>query len=86
MSHASGPRAARGDGAERLDDLFVETIGDGEEEVFLAVEVLVDRAAGEAGRLGDLLEGGAFEAAPGEHLGGGRDRARRGSAGVAVPG
>ena len=51
-----------------------EAVDDGEEEVLLAGEVLVDRAAGEPGGLGDLLEGRALEAAPGEDLGGRGDQ------------
>jgi hypothetical protein len=41
---------------------------DGEEELFLAPEVLVDGAAGVPGGLGDLLEGGPLESAAGEDV------------------
>jgi hypothetical protein len=61
--------AGRGDGPEGLDDALVVVVDDGEEELLLAGEVLVDGAAREPRRLGDLLERRPLEAAPGEDLG-----------------
>src|SRR5689334_9065303 len=75
-----------GDVAERIDDLVVEAVGDREEQLLLAGEVLVDRAPGEAGRRRDLLEGGAFVAALGEHLGGRRDQDVTGLLPTSLPG
>jgi hypothetical protein len=53
--------------SERLLDLFV----DRGEEVLLAVEVVVERAASHARPFGDLLHRRLREAAPGERLPGG---------------
>ena len=57
--------------AEGVERPVVEPIVHRQEQVFLVGEVLVDRAPGEAGRFGDLVERRPVEAAPGEHdLGG----------------
>lgn len=53
---------------EAGEEPFVEPFVDGEEELLLAAEVLVDRAARAAGRIGDLVQGGAFEATRREDL------------------
>ena len=76
---ASGSRIS----ANACEGLFVDLVEDREEQVLLAVEVLVDRAAGEAGGLRDLVERRAVEAAAHEHLGRGVDE--RGAGELASP-
>ena len=60
---------------ERLDALIHERaddqLGGADQELFLAVEVVVDAALAHAGALGDRLHGGAVVAALGEHGEGG---------------
>src|SRR5262245_38250566 len=56
--------------AQRLVEALVD---DGLEEVFLALEVRIHRALGEASLFSDLVERGGDVAPPGEHRRGGRD-------------
>ena len=56
---------------ELAERAVVEPIPHREQEVFLVGEVLVDGAAREAGRFGDLLQRGPVEAPPREDHSGG---------------
>ena len=68
-------RAAR----RTLEGLVVDLVVHGEEQLLLAVEVLVDGAAGVAGRGRDLVERGPLEALAGEDVPSGVDQGRAGA-------
>jgi len=53
---------------ERVEQCLVVALHHGEQKIFFAAEVGVDRPTGESGDLGDLLQGRPLEASPGKDL------------------
>ena len=77
-----GVGGGRSDGAEVLRELRLQLLEDGDEEVLLAAEVVVERAAGHAGGADDLLGAHCAVAALGEELARCGDEGRTGRGGL----
>ncbi len=72
----------RGKGAEAGEDLVLEFSEDGDEEVALVLELVIEGAAGHTGFLDDALGGGAGIALGGEEAAGDIKKGAAGSGGL----
>lgn len=90
VDEGSGAGLGGGGFAEAGVDFLLGTgevfLEDGEEDVFLAGEVGIERAAGFAGTFGDVFEAGLFEAAFRENFPGGLDELLAGEDGSFLSG